>query len=130
MTQDVRTAIESANQTFMAAFKRADAAAIAACYTRDAQLLPANSDVVQGLEAIREFWQGALELGMTEVRLETRELDVYGDTAVEVGRYELHAGGTVADRGKYIVVWKNAEGGWKLHRDIWTTSQPAATVTA
>jgi hypothetical protein len=26
----------------------------------------------------------------------------------------------------YIVVWRNDSGSWKLHRDIWTTSQPVA----
>lgn len=34
--------------------------------------------------------------------------------------------GTVADRGKYIVVWKRVGGKWLLHRDIWNTSMPAA----
>ena len=35
-----------------------------------------------------------------------------------------------ADSGKYLVVWKNDGGSWKLHRDIWTTSQPAAAAPA
>ena len=34
-------------------------------------------------------------------------------------------GGVVADRGKYIVIWKNEGGSWKLHKDIFNTSQPA-----
>jgi ketosteroid isomerase-like protein len=34
--------------------------------------------------------------------------------------------GKVADRGKYVVIWKRVGGEWKLHRDIWTTSLPAA----
>jgi ketosteroid isomerase-like protein len=29
------------------------------------------------------------------------------------------------DRGKYIVVWKDEGGKWKLHRDIWNSSLPA-----
>jgi ketosteroid isomerase-like protein len=37
----------------------------------------------------------------------------------------LGAGGTEADRGKYIVIWKNQGGLWKLHRDIWNSSKPA-----
>jgi len=31
----------------------------------------------------------------------------------------------VADRAKYVVVWKKVGGQWLLHRDIWNTSQPA-----
>jgi len=30
----------------------------------------------------------------------------------------------VMDQGKYIVIWKQVEGEWKLHRDIWNTSMP------
>jgi hypothetical protein len=34
--------------------------------------------------------------------------------------------GAPADRGTYLVVWKNEHGAWKLRRDIRTTSQPAS----
>jgi uncharacterized protein (TIGR02246 family) len=127
MTDDVRTQIGSANKEFMNAFKRGDAAAMAKLYTPEAQLLPANSDFVRGTAAIRAFWQGVIDLGLKDASLETIEAEAHGHTAIEVGRYRLlGAGGAVADSGKYVVVWKNDRGTWKLHRDIWTTSQPAA----
>jgi uncharacterized protein (TIGR02246 family) len=124
---DIRSQIESANKQFMAAFQRGNAAAIASLYTAGGQLLPANSDFVRGTDAIRTFWQGALDMGLKEAVLETVEVEVHGDTAIEVGRYKLLAAGdAAADNGKYIVVWKNEAGNWRLHRDIWTTSQPPA----
>ena len=127
MTGDIRTQIGSANTEFMGAFKRGDAAAMANLYTPEAQLLPANSDFVRGTAAIRTFWQGVMDLGLEDASLETIEVEAHGDTAIEVGRYRLlAAGGAVADSGKYVVVWKNDKGTWKLHRDIWTTSQPPA----
>lgn len=127
MTGDIRTQIGSANTEFMKAFKRGDATAMASLYTSEAQLLPANSDFVRGTAAIRAFWQGVIDLGLKDASLETIEAEAHGDTAIEVGRYRLlAAGGAVADSGKYVVVWKNDRGTWKLHRDIWTTSQPAA----
>ena len=127
-SSDVRSRIESANREFMAAFKRGDAAAIATLYTDQGQLLPANSDFVRGTQAIRTFWQGVLDMGLQDAILETIEVEAHGDTAIEVGCYRLLAAGEkVADNGKYIIVWKNEGGNWKLHRDIWTTSQtPAA----
>lgn len=127
MTGDIRTQIGSANTEFMNAFKRGDATAMANLYTSEAQLLPANSDFVRGTAAIRAFWQGVIDLGLKDATLETIEAEVHGDTVIEVGRYRLlAAGGAVADSGKYVVVWKDDRGTWKLHRDIWTTSQPAA----
>lgn len=122
---DVRSQIEAGNREFMAAFAKRDAAAVAALYTDGGQLLPPNSDVVRGHEAIREFWQGAMTLGLTGATLETVDVDASGETAVEVGRYRLTAGDAEADHGKYIVVWKNVDGRWKLHRDIWNTSKGA-----
>jgi uncharacterized protein (TIGR02246 family) len=131
MTSDIRAQIESANAQIANAFKRGDAAALANFYTAEAQLLPANSDFVRGTAAIRSFWQSAIDTGLTSASLETIDVEGHGDTAVEIGRYRLLAAGdVVADQGKYIVVWKNDNGAWKLHRDIWTTSQPAAVPSA
>jgi len=127
MTSDVRTQIESVNAQIGNAFKRGDATALAGFYTSGAELLPAHSDFVRGSSAIRAFWQSAIDTGLTGASLETIDVEGHGDTAIEIGRYRLvAAGGVVADHGKYIVVWKNDNGTWKLHRDIWTTSQAAA----
>lgn len=124
---DVRSHVQHGNQQFMAAFKAGDATAIAALYTREAQLMPANSDVVRGADAIRAFWQGVMDMGVREATLEAVEVDALGDTAIEEGRYRLLADkGVQADQGKYIVIWKREGSRWKLHRDIWTTSQPPA----
>ena len=123
-----RAAIVAGNAAFMTAFGRNDVAGIAACYTRDAQLLPAGSDVVAGREAVSAFWEGALGSGLTAATLET--VEVYhtpgGTVATEVGRYALTAGADqVAERGKYVVIWQQgAEGQWRIHRDIWTASPP------
>lgn len=126
MSSGVQDQIVAANREFMAAFGKRDGSAIARLYTDDAQVFPANSDIIRGPAAILEFWQGVFALGLTGATLETLEVDVSGGIAVEVGRYWLLAGETVADQGKYLVVWKNDAGRWKLHRDIWNTSQPAA----
>jgi uncharacterized protein (TIGR02246 family) len=128
MASNIHSLIESANLEFVGAFKRGDSAGIGKLYTSDAQLLPANSDFVRGADAIRAFWQTVIDMGLKEASLETIELETYGDTAIEVGRYRLLAAdGVAADSGKYLVVWKDDNGTWKLHRDIWTTSLPTET---
>jgi ketosteroid isomerase-like protein len=123
---DVRAAIRSVGEMLCASFRRGSAGEMAALYTVDGQVLPPNNEVFEGTNAILDFWQGAFDLGLKELKLEGTEIEVFGDTAVEVGRYVLlGAGGTEADRGKYIVIWKNQGGLWKLHRDIWNSSKPA-----
>jgi tetratricopeptide (TPR) repeat protein len=121
----VRTRIEQAKDLLEEAFGRQDAGAIAALYTSSGQLLPAGHGVVEGTEAIRDFWQAAFRAGLTGADLETVEVYVGadGDTATEVGRYRLAAGTAVGDAGKYVVIWQRTPEGWKLHRDIWTTDR-------
>ncbi|MFI5396614.1 MAG: YybH family protein [Candidatus Binatia bacterium] len=122
---NVASAIRAANAKFMETLKRGDAAGVAALYTATGQLLPAHSEFVTGPEAILNFWKAAMDMGVKEATLETLEVEDHGDTAIEVGRYRMMVeGGQLADAGKYVVVWKNVGGAWKLHWDIWTTSQP------
>ena len=124
---DPRSEIDAGDRRFMEAFGRGDAAAIAQLYTASAQLLPAHSDFVEGTTSIQRFWQGVMDMGIKAAVLETLEVESHGDTAHEVGRYTLKlADGQVADAGKYLVIWKQDGGAWKLHRDIWTTSRPLA----
>lgn len=51
------------------------------------------------------------------------EVQVLGDMAVEVGSYvATGADGSHADHGKYIAVWKNVGGEWKIVQDIFNSS--------
>ena len=100
---------------------------MAALYTANATLLPPNSARVTGSAAILEFWKGALAGAPARGKLTTGEVEAHGDTAHEVGTYELSAAdGKVVDKGKYVVVWKREGGQWKLHRDIWNSDMPPA----
>ena len=126
MSSEIQEAIGAVNRKFSDAYSRGDVAGVAAFYTADGQLLPTNSEIIQGHEAIAGFWQFVMGLGVKTVALAPSELDVQGETAVEIGQYTLGgADGATIDQGKYLVVWKNDGGSWKLHRDIWNTSLPA-----
>jgi len=122
---DVTEEIQAANEGFMAAFASSDAEALAALYTQDGRLLPPNSDVVAGTAAIQGFWQNVMEAGVARAQLTTEEAQGFDDTAYEVGRYGLYdSAGNTIDEGKYIVIWRKTEDGWRLHRDIWNSSMP------
>jgi len=122
---NARAAIEASNATFSAAVAAGKAADIAALYTADAVALPPNSDVVRGQQAIQNYWQGTIDSGVKEIALTTTDVEVVGAMAVETGTAIVKdAAGKVLDRGKYLVVWKQAAGQWKLYRDIWNSSVP------
>lgn len=118
--------IKAANRNFMDRFKRGDAAGVAALYTGDAKLLPPDSQMMDGTDAIRSFWQDAMNMGVKEATLETVEVESRDDLAYEIGRYTLviqsKGGESTTAKGKYVVVWKNWDGAWRLHVDIWNGS--------
>ena len=127
---DFRAKIEAVNKGFMEAFSRGDVAAATAVYTAGARILPPNAEMITGKQAIQSFWQGAMDMGVKEAKLETVELMAMGeDMACEIGKYTLkiqpEGGETVTDNGKYVVVWKYEDGSWKWDIDIWNTSLPA-----
>ena len=127
-TREVRKAITAAHQKFLEAVRQGDwTEFVAATYTRDAKLLPPNSDFIEGTQAMQAFWQDAMNMGIKDATPETVELEVHGDSAIEVGKYDLlDDGGQILDTGKYVVIWKPEDGQWKRYRDIWNSSTPAS----
>src|SRR5215510_4655922 len=87
--EEPRASIEAANKQWEAAVSKGDGAAIAALYTATAQVLPANSEAISGPPAIQKFWQGVLDSGIRGAKLRTLEVEAHGDSAHEVGQYEL-----------------------------------------
>jgi len=121
-----RSAIDAANAKFIDGIKKGDSAAIAALYADDAVVMPPNMEPVSGA-GIVGVWGSAIRMGVKDAKFMTDDLSGDADMLAETARYELYgADNKLLDKGKYVVVWKPANGGWKLYRDIWNTSMPAA----
>ena len=99
---------------------RGDFDALDRVYTSGARILPPGAEMISGRENIKNFWKAAIAaMGVTSGKLETVEAETSGDAIFEIGRAELvfAAGGAVTV--KYVVVWKQEDGAWKWHVDIW-----------
>ena len=124
--KDMKADIMAANQKFMDAFQKG-ATTMSSYYTADATLMPPSSEPIQGNAAIGTFWKGGHDSGVKRAKLETVEAEMAGNQVIEIGRYTLYgANDAQLDVGKYIVIWKQEGGQWKLHRDIWNTNTPAS----
>jgi uncharacterized protein (TIGR02246 family) len=126
---DIREKIDAVNKEFLDAFNRGDIVEAVNVYTEDATILPPNAEMMRGKEAITAFWQGALEMGVKEAKLETVELTPMGEEAAcEIGKYVLkihpEGGEAFTDRGKYMMIWKLVDGSWKWDSDAWNSSLP------
>lgn len=116
--------IEAVEQAIVSAFERKDAAAIAACYTEDAILMPPNQPAVVGREAIEAHFRQAF--GRVEASLATvvEEVEVAGDWAWLRTRLhqEVKLGGSKVatfTAKALVVARRQADGSWKYHRDIY-----------
>lgn len=119
-------AIQRVNERFMNAFAAGDADAVVSLYTDDAQFIAPGMAPLEGHGAIHQFLSGAIGSGVDRLELETSEIEVVGDTAYEVGTYEMSAGEQTADRGNYMVIWRRgADGEWRLHRDMINSTMPS-----
>ena len=93
-------------------------------YTVDARILPPGGQMVSGRASIKEFWAGAVAaLSATSAVLTSVDVIQAGDDVVEIGaavigmQPEGQAASTA--EGKYVVYWKEEDGLWKWHIDIW-----------
>ena len=121
-----KTSIEAENTKFMDAFKKGDSTAVASNYAPDAVLLPPNSEPVKG-DGIAPLWGSFIRMGVKDVKLMIDDVSGNHDQLAETGHYEIYgAENKMLDKGKYIVVWKPVDGTWKMYRDIWNSSMPAA----
>ena len=118
--------LKAMQDVWQSAFDARDSAALAALYAEDGSLLPPNSEVIVGRAAIEAFWEDFLATG-TGVEIKDTEVYAHGDDGYTVGVYTVtDAGGATIDEGKYVVIYRNVDGKWQLHRDIWNSNLPLA----
>tara|TARA_R110002095_G_scaffold143986_6_gene124554 strand:+ start:143 stop:598 length:456 start_codon:yes stop_codon:yes gene_type:complete len=120
----VQDKINQANAKFGAEFANQDAASLISNYTDDAQLMAPHMPTFTGKDAIESAFQGMFDAGIDGLKLTTVELTSNANEATEVGEFVMSAGGTVLDRGRYIVIWHCIGGNWLIHRDIINSSEP------
>ncbi|WP_292364200.1 MULTISPECIES: YybH family protein [unclassified Methanoculleus] len=126
VADEVRKAIDANNKRFSEGFLKGDAAITASVFAEDAVVFPPDTPMIQGREAIEEFWRTVMASGVKEVELTTIELSGDGDFLHEKGTGILRVrppGGTPAEQKiKFVVVWKRTADGWKNLWDIWNAS--------
>ncbi|WP_181304068.1 DUF4440 domain-containing protein [Rufibacter sp. XAAS-G3-1] len=124
LSTDITDEIKSLNSKFVSSFNQGDVGSVADLYTKTALLLPAGSEPVKGREAIVQYWQNAMEMGVKAITLDTVEVEQLDLTAIELGTYTLKAeNGNTLDFGKYMAVWKQENHHWKMQKDIWNSNQ-------
>jgi ketosteroid isomerase-like protein len=123
--QKAKAFIDSTNAKFSEQIKNGDSMWVASQYSSDAEILLEKSEPIKGKD-ILSFWGGVSRSETKDWTFITTDLQGDENFLIETGTYEIKdASKKLADRGKYVVVWKKENGEWKLYRDIGNTSMPA-----
>jgi ketosteroid isomerase-like protein len=126
LAKNSKDQIDEAAKVWINAFEARDAGRVSSVYGEDGMILPPNADLIQGTEAIMNFFKGMLDTGAT-LQLENQESIVDGKLGYRMGLYKVFAkDGAMLDRGKYIEIWRKADNKWWLYRDTWNSSLPPA----
>jgi ketosteroid isomerase-like protein len=121
----VRTQVNASNAVYGSYFANADSAAFMACYTSDACIYPTGNPKICGKDGIGGFFNQGVKMGVKNILITTDELMGGKDGVIETGKYDMQGEGGVSwDKGKFIVIWKEENGKWKMYRDIWNSDAP------
>ena len=121
----VKATINASNKEYSACFASGDSVKFAGFYTADACINPPNMPRMCGSKAIMSFFAGGVKMGIKNLKLTIDEVLGGDATVAEIGKYELMGDKDMSmDKGKYIVVWKQVDGKWKMHRDEWNSDNP------
>ena len=126
--QNAQQDIQDLHSQFLKAFNAKDASALAAVFTQDGVLMPANAPEEKTQLAIQEYYRQMMANSpITGILRNVTETTVTGDYAFSAGYYTLlGTGGSNLDHGKFLEVLKQEGNNWKIYREIFNSDVPAA----
>jgi ketosteroid isomerase-like protein len=123
--EKVKAAIGEEQQKFTDALFKADSVAYSMVIHSQGIVFPPNMEPITGREKLVSFAYHSFKAGVGGVALQTTEIWGNPDVVIATGTYDLKGkDGSTIDKGKYIEVWKDDNGQWKLYRDMWNSSMP------
>lgn len=116
---------QDAADGWLAAFNSGDVDGLSLMYSPDAEILPPNTPIISGHDAIVEFWKsynpGAVRIALSDVQTFPA-----GDYWLREGSYSEKFPEEGETRlGKFMELWAKVGNAWLLHRHMWSPNSPA-----
>ncbi|MGC3945772.1 MAG: nuclear transport factor 2 family protein [Chryseolinea sp.] len=124
--QEAKKAIAESNAIYFQAFARNDSSIFINRYAKDACIMAPNSVALCGPNAPLHFFKLAYEtIGLRNGTFITTQVYGTGDNfVVEEGLWQsFDANNTLFDDGKFLVLWKKTDNGWKMFRDSFSSNR-------
>lgn len=118
LADDIRPAMETANVQFLAAFNKPNPTAFLPLYTKDSVLYFQGAPPVTGPEAIKQFWESRIKLGVRDHTFEIIEAGADGKYAYQVSKATVQlvrdTGEKTLSAGYTVRIFeKQNDGTWK-----------------
>ena len=123
-----KSEIQKKTKLFTEAHIKKDTAYLNNSFSQDAKVFPPNSEIVTGIKAISKLNSDWVNYGVYKFEEETTSFYGNEDLVIDEGTYYLVYGKEkTIDKGKYINIWKNVNGEWKIFSNIWNTNLSTQT---
>lgn len=112
-------------QDLVAAYNSKDPQKTASYFAGNGVLMPPNSSVVRGLEAIQTFYDKRFKQGGTGLEITAEDIAGQGELAYVSGSYSVRTAVAGAaetrDRGKFLWVARKMQPGWRWEYQMWSS---------
>jgi uncharacterized protein (TIGR02246 family) len=110
-----RAELEALAQRVCEGLAKRDIEQVLSCYDPEVVLLVPGAPIVEGMDGLREYYEGVFAAGVTSAEMRIRQVESLGDAVVEVGEYRMALTPPGAepfeDTGKYLVVCRRDDDG-------------------
>jgi ketosteroid isomerase-like protein len=124
---ELKAKFNETNKTFSKLMLENDLEGMLEYYADNSISLPSYQPMMRGHDAMRESHKQQHQSGVKITAFELTVTDVIANDklAIEIGTYtismEIPQMGAMDDQGKYVNVWENQGGDWKIRVDTWNT---------
>ena len=116
-------ALRQVTTDLQTAFNAKDTDKILTLDTDNSVFMPPNKPLLRGRGPLKSFYNGLLNGGATDLKLTPDDVAGHGPIGYESGSYSM-MNGTTHDRGKYLFIFRNLGGNWKIEYTSWSSDLP------
>lgn len=120
--KDINEILKNIEQ-FSAFYVAGDIESLVDSYTIDGKIFPGRTKIIEGKEKLLDFWTPRNGNKTIRHKITPAEIKIVKKTAYDFGYYEGTSQNAEGENfefsGKYVIVWKEIKGEWKIYLDIW-----------
>ena len=119
-SDDVTAAVKALNAKWDNALNSGDAATVASLYAEDGRVVTGNGKILNGRGEIQDLFQGFIDGGFHEHKIELIDVKVSGNIAFETANWSGVGGDQKTYGGRLVNIYERQPGGeWQGVLHIW-----------